>query len=90
MAQYQILYWKHIPAQVKVSETGKKTISRPLPAKFQTEIDRIAMVEGLAGTDDYLNQWQWTPKTDRQGSAEEVADSLVRELEAQFDREPRP
>jgi hypothetical protein len=39
------------------------------------------MEEGLTGTDDYLNQWQWTPKKEREGSAEEVADALVRELQ---------
>jgi hypothetical protein len=39
------------------------------------------MEEGLTGTDDYLNLWQWTPKKEREGSAEEVADALVRELQ---------
>jgi hypothetical protein len=89
MAQYQVLYWKHVPAQVKVSEPGKRTISRSMPPRFQIEIDRIAMVEGLAGSDDYLNQWRWTPKADRPGSTEELADALVRELEAQFDQSQR-
>lgn len=80
MVKYQILYWKHIPAQVKVSEEGKRPVSRQLPDRFQKEIDRVAMVEGLAGTDDYLNQWKWTPRQEREGSAEQVADALVEEL----------
>ena len=82
MAQYQVLYWKHIPAQVKVSDPGKRPISRALPDRFQVEIDRIAMQEGLAGTDEYLSQWHWSLKQERPGSAEEVADALVRELDA--------
>ena len=83
MAKYQILYWKNIPAQVKVSEEGKRTLSRQMPDQFQIEIDRIATKEGLTGSEDYLNQWHWTPKMDREGTAEEVADALVRELAKQ-------
>jgi hypothetical protein len=81
MARYQVLYWKHIPAQVKVSEGGKRTISRPMPDRFQVEIDRVAMQEGLTGTDGYLEQWRWTPKLERPGPAEEVANALIQELE---------
>ena len=84
MAIYQVLYWKDIPAQVKVSEQGKRPVSRPLPDYFQEEIDRMAMEEGLAGTDDYLNQWEWSAKQERPGSTEEVLDALVRELEQQW------
>ena len=80
MAQYQILYWKQVPAQVKVFVEGKRPISRPLPDRFQVEIDKIAMNEGLVGTDAYLEHWRWTPKRERAGSPEEVADSLIREL----------
>jgi len=83
MAKYQILYWKNIPAQVKVFEEGKRPLSRPLPDRFQVEIDRIATKEGLIGSDDYLNQWRWTAKMDRAGTAEEVAEGLLRELEQQ-------
>jgi hypothetical protein len=84
MARYQILYWKQIPAQIKVFEEGRKPISRQLPDRFQVEIDRIAMLEGLSGTDEYLNQWRWTPKAERAGTAEEVAEALVRELEREL------
>ena len=83
MVKYQILYWKHVHAQVKVSEEWKRPVSRPMPDRFQKLIDRIAMQEGLAGTDDYLNQWHWTSKRERAGTAEEVAEALVRELESQ-------
>ena len=81
MAKYQILYWKHIPSMVKVFEGGMRPVSRQLPERFQIEIDEVAMREGLAGTDEYLSHWQWTPKVDREGTAEVVADALARELE---------
>ena len=85
MATYQILYWKDVPAQVRVFE-GKKRISRPMPDRFQTDIDRIAMREGLAGSDEYLDQWQWTEKRERPGDANEILSALLQELEAEYDR----
>ena len=85
MAEYQILRWRDIPAQLKAFE-GKKPISRPLSDRFQVEIDRIAMEDGLYGTDDYLDQWQWSEKQEREGSAEEVLDALSAELEAKYDQ----
>ncbi len=88
MAVYQILYWRDIPAQVRVFE-GKKPISRQMPERFQVEIDRVAMEEGLAGSDDYLDQWEWTEKRERSGSAEEVIAALLQELEAQYDNTVR-
>ncbi len=85
MAEYQILYWRDIPAQLKAFE-GKKPISRPLSDRFQVEIDRVAMEDGLFGTDEYLDQWQWSEKQEREGSAEEVLDALSAELEAKYDQ----
>jgi hypothetical protein len=81
MAEYQVLYWKEIPAQIKVFEKGKRPISRVLPDRFQLEIDRVAMREGLHGSDDYLEQWHWGDKLERPGTAEEVAESLLKEFE---------
>ena len=84
MALYQILYWKNIPAQVRVFE-GRKPISQPMPDRFQTDIDRIAMKEGLTGADEYLDQWQWTEKRERPGNARDVLSTLVKELESEYD-----
>ena len=83
MAIYQILYWKDIPAQVRVYE-GRKPISRQMPKRFQVEIDRTAMEMGLAGTDDYLDQWKWTGKRERPGEPDEILDALVQKLEAEY------
>ena len=84
MALYQILYWKNIPAQVRVFE-GRKPISQPMPDRFQTDIDRIAMKEGLTGADEYLDQWRWTEKRERPGNARDVLSTLVKELESEYD-----
>jgi hypothetical protein len=81
MVKYQILYWKSVASQVKVFEDGKRPVSRQLPGRL-AEIDQMAMELGLTGTDDYLKYWEWTPKQEREGTAEEVADALVKELMA--------
>ena len=81
MAVYQILYWKDIPAQVKVSAPGERTLSRPLDLRFQEAIDRLAMQEGLTGTDDYLNHWHWGPRQERPGTPAQVMEEVIRELE---------
>ncbi len=83
MAEYQILYWRDFPAQLKAFE-GKKPISRALPDRFQEEIDRVAMEEGLYGTDEYLDQFKWSERMGREGSAEEVLDAVVSEIGEQY------
>ena len=84
MAEYKILSWRGIPAQVKVyGETG--TQSATMPDRYQIEIDRIAMREGLAGSDAYLEQWKWGPRTARNGTAGEVLDEIITELTAKWD-----
>jgi len=80
MAQYQILYWRDIPAQIKVYE-GSKAVSRPLPDSFQQAIDRVAMAEGLIGSDEYLDQWHWSPKLARPGTTGEILEALLQEIE---------
>jgi hypothetical protein len=86
VARYRILSWRGIPAQVKVFPEGEgKPLSVVLPDKFQQEIDRVAMSEGLIGADAYLEQWQWSEDLERPGSPEEVLDSVLAELEARWD-----
>ncbi|MCY4605746.1 MAG: virulence factor, partial [Gemmatimonadetes bacterium] len=59
MIQYQVLYWRDIPVQIKLF-VGRRPSSHTLPDRFQLAIDRIAMQEGLVGTDAYLDQWHWS------------------------------
>jgi hypothetical protein len=83
MAEYQILFWRDIPAQIKVFEKGRRPVSRELPSGFQLRIDAVAMKEGLIGTDEYINQWHWSPKLQRDGTAEEIAEAVLNELAQQ-------
>lgn len=82
MTRYRILSWREIPAQLKVWSDDGRPRSIPMPDWFVQEIDRVAMREGLVDSDAYLEQWAWSPDLERDGSAEEVAASVIAELEA--------
>ena len=86
MAEYQVLYWKDIPAQVRVID-GKRRVARQMPADFQEAIDRRAMKEGLAGTDAYLAHWQWSERRTRPGDPQEVLRAVIEELERTYEEQ---
>ncbi len=81
MATYTILYWQEIPAHIK-AEDDSSEVTLPLDGRFTERIDRLAVQRGLQGTDDYLAQWRWSDPQEREGSAEDVAQAIKRELEA--------
>lgn len=84
MARYRILSWRDIPAQLKVFRENGRPMSVALDGWFVAEIDRVAMRDGLTGTDEYLEQFVWSPDADRPGSAEEVAQQVIAELEEEW------
>ena len=82
-AMYRVIYWRDIPAQVKVKE-GRKRIGKPLSNRFPVAIDEAAMRAGLTGSDDYLAQWRNGEWTEREGEAEELLDEVLSELEEAY------
>lgn len=83
MASYQIVFWRDIPAQVKV-KAGRERAARQLSERFQVAIDRAAMRSGLFNTDDYLAEWRASEAQERDGILDEVAASVAAELEAAY------
>jgi len=83
MASYQIIAWKDVPAMVEASDGGE-TVTRQLSDRFQQLIDSVAMRLGLQDQDAYLDLWARGAVQERSGSATEVADAVVAELEARF------
>lgn len=79
MARVQVLYWQEIPSVVRVGE-----VKRQLPEWFQQEIDRVAMAQGLLGSDAYLEQWEWRDLEEREGDPAVVADEVEAELVAGY------
>ena len=80
MATFQILYWQDIPSQIKVQDDFDE-IKVELSQKFIAKIDQAARQQGLTSEDDYLAQWRWSDEEEREGTAEEVAEALKKELE---------
>ncbi len=83
MATYQIVYWRDIPAQVKVKE-GRTRAAKQLTDRFQIAIDDAAMRAGLIGTDEYLAEWRNAEAQERAGDPEAVAAAVAAELEAAY------
>jgi len=83
MASYQIIAWKDVPAMVEARD-GSETVTRQLSDRFQQLIDSVAMRLGLQDQDAYLGLWARGAVQERSGSATEVADAVVAELEARF------
>jgi len=87
MARYRILAWQEIPTQVQATDAAGR-VNRRLPDWFMQEVDRVAMRDGLTGTEAYSGLFAWSSWTEREGTAQEVADAVAAELLARWDREP--
>lgn len=83
MARYRIFYWKHIPSSLTVEGDGR-TVKKQLSQKVQNAIDAYAMALGLTSTEDYGAQYVRGNWIERDGAPEEVAESLLAELETEF------
>jgi len=79
MASYQVMYWKHIPSQVKAWD-GDTEVKRMLPDYFQAAIDAYAMKDGSTDMDAYLDGWKWGPVEERDGTPDSVVQLLIEEL----------
>jgi len=86
VATYQIMYWQDLPRQVKAKDkTG--TVKKFLPDRFQKAINSAAIAASKSDPDAYMNGWKWGPREERTGTAEDVAEALVVELDAAYPRE---
>lgn len=85
MAKYRVMYWKDIPQSFTV-EAGGQIVKKELSQKVQNKIDAYAMVIGATSTTDYAKQYKRGQWIEREGSAEEVAEALLAELEAEAAR----
>ena len=79
MTRYQILYWQDLPSQIRAEDEDDE-IKILLPQRFQDRIDEAAAERGAEGTDDYLAGWKWGEASERDGTAQEVADAISQEL----------
>lgn len=84
MAEYQVTYWRDIPSMITAREGRRNKAKVELPQRFQIAIDEAAMRANLIGTDAYLEEWRREPWQERDGSPQEVADAVAKEIEEEF------
>ena len=81
MAKFQVMFWKHIPSQVKAWD-GDQEVKRMLPDYFQAAIDAYAMKDGSTDMDAYLDGWHWGPVEERDGPPDRLLSTVIDELTA--------
>jgi hypothetical protein len=86
MLIYQIIYWRDIPAQIKLRD-GRNRLSRTLGDRFQVAIDEAAMRAKTTATDDYLEEWRTSEWQEGKGEATALAEAVLAELEAAYPEE---
>ncbi len=81
--KYQIIYWRDIPAQVKV-RAGRMRLARPLSDRFPVAIDEAAMRAGKTNSDDYLAEWRNGSWLEGEGDPDRLLEALVADLEVTY------
>jgi hypothetical protein len=76
LAEVRVMYWKEIPVQVQARDRSGQ-VSRPLAPRFQEAADAVAMFDGSAGSDAYLESWGYGPFFEVAGTASAAADQLA-------------
>jgi len=82
MSKYRVIYWKNIPQSFTVEGDGR-TVKKQLSQKVQNKIDAYAMAVGATSTTDYSKEFKRGEWIERAGSPEELAETLLAELEAE-------
>ncbi|HZQ06331.1 MAG TPA: virulence factor [Anaerolineae bacterium] len=85
MAEYRVIYWKHIPTLVIAKDGEGPQVRCPLPPRFQAMVDAVAMAEGSISDEDYSAGWRKSEWQTREGKPDQVAKEVAVELEAAFD-----
>lgn len=80
MAEYQITYWRNIPAMVTARVSRRQRYKVQLSTRFQTAIDEAAMRAGATGSNVYREQWRRSEWQRRAGTHAEVANTVAAEL----------
>jgi hypothetical protein len=83
VSEYQVTYWRDLPSMV-VAREGETVTKGPLAPRFQEAIDEAAMRLGAIESDAYLEGWSRGDWTAADGSAADVCDRVVADLEGQW------
>ena len=87
MAVLQIVFWRDIPSQVIVKTGRRDQVKRMLDQRFQSAIDRAAMIAHSHDENSYLEAWRKSEPVTVGDDMEAEADAAVTRLEADWDRD---
>ena len=79
MATYQILYWGHLPMRVRATDIDGQKYGELSP-RFMEAMNKASKLHGMDGT----VMFRWSPPQEREGSAEEVLQEVIKEIDDQF------
>ena len=78
-----ILYWQEVPSQIK-AEDERDEVTVSLGA-FHGAHRSVGSPARPARRGRVLSQWQWSEEKQRPGAAQDVAEAVKAELEAEAD-----
>lgn len=81
---YKVMYWKDIPSMIEAEDSTGEECKLSMGEKFEALIDAKAMELGLSGSDDYIDAFEYGDDVTVDGPAEEVANKLKEQFDAQF------
>ena len=84
MAEFRVTYWRDLPSLVTARD-GAHTAKAALDPRFMIAIDEAAMRLGATDSDAYLEGWVQGGWEQRSGSPEHVAETVAKELDAEYD-----
>jgi len=82
-SKFQVLYWQDIPSQIKAWDDFDE-VKLDLPRRFADRIDASAQKQGFIQEDSYMAHLRWSDAAERGGAPRDVAEAVMKELEAKF------
>ena len=86
MSDLTVIYWRDIPAQVRVGR-GRRAARAVLPERFEQAIDRAAMKVGATDSDAYIAEWRDVIEAATDGDPQELAEARAAALDAAYPNE---
>lgn len=81
--QYQIIYWRDIPVQVR-GRNGRSRLTCPLSPRFQKTVHRAAYRAKAINGLDYIEEWRQSDWQERDGEVEDILTAVVTQLENDY------
>ncbi len=86
MPDVTIVYWRDIPAQIKVGR-GRRAAKAALPERFEQAIDRCAMRAQATDSDAYTAEFRMAETYAVEGEPQQVAEGEAARIDTEYTQE---